>query len=408
MDDRLQPGRYAGKKILVGITGGISAYKACEAIRYFVSLGADVRVVMTKAACEFITPLTVETLSQHPVTAELFPGKPSAGEALGTHHIETAQWPDLLCVLPTSANLIGKIANGIADDALSTIVMACPAPKVLAPAMNDKMYLNPIVQKNITTLREHGYHFVGPDFGFLAEGYEGIGRLADLEKTVWQVDKLLLGSDSLSGRRVLITAGPTQEAIDAVRVVTNLSSGKMGFALARQATLLGAEVTLVSGPTSLHPPLHVQYEPVVTAEAMLQVVERHFEKADIVIMSAAVADYRPVKPSAQKMKKSPGTLSIELEPTTDILASLGRRKGARVLVGFALETENGLENAGQKLAQKNLDFIVLNNPNEPGAGFGTDTNIVAIVDRNATRTLPMMSKDDVARTILDKIAAIIR
>lgn len=408
MDERFQPGRYAGKKILVGITGGISAYKSCEAIRYFVSQGALVRAVMTRAACEFLTPLTVETLTRHPVATELFPSSKSSAHALGTFHIEMAQWPDLLLILPASANIIGKVANGIADDALSTITMACAAPKVFAPAMNDKMYLNPIVQKNIDTLRHHGYMFVDPDYGFLAEGYEGTGRLAESSRIYWQVDKILLGNDTLAGRRVLVTAGPTHEPVDAVRVVTNLSSGKMGFALARQAGLMGAQVTLISGPTNLKPPLHVAFEPVLSAADMKQAVLANYDASDIVIMSAAVADFKPAKPSSQKMKKTGENLSIELEPTTDILAELGQQKGNKILVGFALETENGLENARKKLHSKNLDFVVLNNPTEPGAGFGSDTNIVAIIDRQDTRTLPMMSKDDVARVILDKICATIK
>ncbi|MBX7152116.1 bifunctional phosphopantothenoylcysteine decarboxylase/phosphopantothenate--cysteine ligase CoaBC [bacterium] len=402
--------KYAGKKILIGITGGISAYKMAEAVRYFIKNGAELRVIMTRSACEFITPLTIETLSKNKVTTEIFPGRdPLASDVTGTHHIDLAQWADVFLIAPATGNIIGKIANGIADDPLSTVVMASTAPVIIAPAMNDKMWLNPIVQKNVEALKSYGYRFVDPEFGFLAEGYEGVGRLAELEKIYWAVDKTLFGSDALKGKRILVTAGPTQEAWDAVRFLTNHSSGKMGYAVARQAALMGAEVTLISGPVSLLAPPDVKVENVTSAEAMKTTVEKYFKETDILIMTAAVADYKPVTSAANKIKKQPGVtkIQIELEETPDILASVAVQKQHRIIVGFAIETDNELANAKKKLETKHLDFIVLNNPKEPGAGFNHDTNIITIVDSRDVKKYPLMSKHEAARTILGKVVTLV-
>lgn len=398
--------KYSGKKILIGITGGIAAYKIAELIRYFVKSGAEVRVVMTKNATEFITPLTIETLSNNRVTTDTFPGHDAHyPEMWGTHHVNIAQWPDIMLIAPAGGNVIGKIASGIADDALTTIVMACSKPVALAVAMNDRMYTNSIVQQNIKKLRDHGYHIIDPGNGFLAEGYEGVGRLAEFESLIWEADKILLGTNELKNKRVLITAGPTQEPLDPVRILTNHSSGKMGYAIAREAALMGAEVTLISGPTALPVPPGVSVMQVTTADAMDKAVRGQFTKHDALIMTAAVADFKPVRQEKQKIKKTGAkNITLELTRTPDILANIGKQKGRRYVVGFALETDQEIENAQRKLHSKNLDFIVANNPKEQGAGFNTDTNIVTIIDKNSILRWPKMSKAQVARKILEKVS----
>lgn len=396
--------KYSGKKILIGMTGGIACYKVCELVRHFIKNGADVRVIMTRHAAEFISPLTLETLSKNKVTTETFPPYDSAkGEMTGTHHIDLANWPDVFLIAPAGGNMVGKIANGIADEILSTVVMACPKPVLIALAMNDKMYLNPIVQKNIRTLREFNYGIIEPETGFLAEGYEGIGRLADLDKIIWRVEKLLLGGDEmLNNKRVLVTAGPTHEALDPVRILSNHSSGKMGYAIAKEAAMQGAEVTLISGPTHLPPPPGIRTIAVISAEDMAKAVDDNISDHDVIIMAAAVADFTPAKKEDQKIKKRDG-LVLELKRTKDILGGISQNKGKRIVVGFALETENDTINAMKKLKDKNLDFIVLNNPNEKGAGFNTDTNAVTIIDEKNTQKLPLMSKENVAKNIIKKI-----
>ncbi len=404
MDPSVDDGaRYRGKKILLGISGGISAYKTCEAIRHFVKGGAEVRAVMTRTACEFVTPLTVETLSNHNVTTELFPPYDPFSEPTGTVHIRLAQWPDVMLIAPATANIIGKMAHGIADDVLSTIALACRKPTVLAPAMNDGMWTNPIVQENVQKLRTHGVRFVEPEFGFLAEGYEGIGRLADLERIYWETEKVLLGDDAFRGRKILVTAGPTREFMDPVRVLTNLSSGRMGYAIAREAVLRGAEVVLVSGPSHLTPPPDVKFVTVTSADDMAARVAELAEACDAVVMAAAVADFKPARTEAQKIKKANAAPQLELVPTTDILARLGSKKGRRVLVGFALETEDLVERATAKLKDKHLDLVVANNPREPGAGFETDTNAVTLIDGQGAERLPLVSKEAVARVLLERI-----
>lgn len=395
--------KYSGKKILIGMTGGIACYKVCELVRYFIKNGADIRVIMTRHATEFVSPLTLETLSKNKVTTETFPPYDSAkAEMTGTHHIDLANWPDVCLIAPAGGNMVGKIANGIADEILSTVVMASPKPILLALAMNDKMYMNPIVQKNIRTLHEFNYGIIDPETGFLAEGYEGIGRLAELDRIIWRVEKQLFGGEALKNKKVLVTAGPTHEAIDPVRMLTNHSSGKMGYAIAKEAVLQGAEVTLISGPTHLPPPPDVQIIHVVSSEDMAKVVESNIFGQDIIIMAAAVADFTPAKKEDQKIKKT-DDLVLQLKKTKDILAGISLNKGKKIVVGFALETENETVNAKKKLKDKNLDFIVLNNPNEEGSGFNTDTNAVTIIDEKNTQKLPLMSKENVAKNIIKKI-----
>jgi phosphopantothenoylcysteine decarboxylase/phosphopantothenate--cysteine ligase len=397
--------KYSGKKILVGITGGIAAYKACELIRHFVKHGAEVRAVMTQHAAEFVTPLTIETLSNNKVVTEIFPHGGTDQNMSRTHHIEIANWPDVFLIVPASANIVGKIAGGLADEIVSTVVMACPKPVLLALAMNDKMYLNPIVQKNIHSLKSYGYHIIEPETGFLAEGYEGVGRLAELDTIIWSVEKQLIGDTSLKGRKILVTAGPTHEALDPVRILTNHSSGKMGYALARQAALMGADVTLISGPTHLDNPPDMNVISVTSADEMAEAVRGQFPKNDTVIMAAAVADFKPLRKESKKIKKSKsgGTVNIECVPTVDILSAAAQTKKNQIVVGFALETDHDVANARKKLKEKRLDLIVLNNPHEDGAGFNTDTNVVTLIDHNGLEKLPLMSKDDAARKILEKI-----
>lgn len=389
-----------GRKIVLGVTGGIAAYKAAELARELVKEQAQVHIVMTRSAQAFITPLTFQTLSGNPVITELFNliGESEIG------HIALADRAELLAIAPATANIIGKIAAGIADDMLTTIVMATQAPVLLAPAMNVHMWENKICQENIQKLRSHGYHFVEPESGELACGYEGKGRLAEIPAIVEEM-RFLLSPKDFSGERVLVTAGPTEEPLDPVRFLSNRSSGKMGFALARAARRRGAEVTLISGPASLVVPPRIKHIPVRSAAQMREAVMGHFESASILIMAAAVSDYRPRQRAAEKMKKSAPEAVVELELNPDILAEAGRRKNSRVLVGFAAETEDLLASSREKLKKKNLDLIVANDVTLPGAGFEVDTNIVKIIDRDGkVEDLPLMAKEDLADLILDRIA----
>ncbi|KAB2880700.1 bifunctional phosphopantothenoylcysteine decarboxylase/phosphopantothenate--cysteine ligase CoaBC [bacterium] len=399
--------KYAGKKILIGMTGGIACYKMCELVRSLKKNGAEVRVIMTRHATEFISPLTLETLSGYKVTTETFPPYDSAHtEMTGTHHIDIANWPDIFLIAPAGGNMVGKIANGIADEILSTVVMACPKPILLALAMNDKMYLNPIVQKNIQTLREFNYGIIDPETGFLAEGYEGVGRLADIEKIIWKVEKALFGNNSLINKKILVTAGPTHESLDPVRFLTNHSSGRMGYAVAKEAVLQGAGVTLISGPTHLPPPQDVRLVTATSAEDMARAVDDNISDHDVLIMAAAVADFTPYNQEDQKIKKSEEWI-LKLKKTTDILSGVASKKGNKIVVGFALETENEIQNAQMKLKSKNLNFIVLNNPKDIGAGFNTKTNKITIIDQNHIEKLPLMTKEDVAKIILNRIIKIL-
>jgi phosphopantothenoylcysteine decarboxylase/phosphopantothenate--cysteine ligase len=388
-----------GKKIVLGVTGGIAAYKAAELVRELVRGGAEVFVVMTRSAREFITPLTFQTLSGNKVATELF----SLIEESEIGHISLADRADILVIAPATANIIGKIAGGIADDLLTAVVMATKAPVLLAPAMNVHMWENPICQENIQKLRGRGYRFIDPAAGELACGYEGKGRLAEIPAIVEEIRSILSPGD-LSGETLLVTAGPTEEPIDPVRFLSNRSSGKMGFAVARAACLRGAQVILVSGPSALSTPPRVKFIPVRTAVEMREAVLENLKEASVLVMAAAVSDYRPRRTSPEKIKKSKAELTLSLELNPDILSEAGKKKGRRLIIGFAAETENLLANARKKLAEKNLDLIVANDVSLPGAGFAVDTNMVKLIDRSGKiEELPLMSKEETADRILDRI-----
>lgn len=390
------------KNILLGITGGIAAYKACELVRLLMKAGASVRVIMSRGAAEFVTPLTLQTLSRNPVHTDLF----SLTQEAEVGHISLADRADLFVIAPSTANLIGKIAGGIADDLLTTTIMATKVPVLLAPAMNCNMYENPIVQENMNKLKGYGYNFIDSETGELACGYEGKGRMAEPGDIMEEIETILSPKD-LKGERMVVTAGPTYEAIDPVRFIGNRSSGKMGYALARMALRRGAEVTLISGPSSLTPPRGIRFISVESAEEMRKAVTVNLKDATIVIMAAAVADYRPNKAVSEKMKKGAGSISLDLEKTEDIISEIGRKKGKRFIIGFAAETDNLWANAKKKLKEKNLDLIIANNVKEPGAGFGVDTNIVTIIGKNGVvEALPKMSKDEVAWKVLDRVASL--
>lgn len=397
-----------GKHILVGVTGGIAAYKVCYLVRDLRKAGADVKVVMTEAAARFVTPLTFSALSGHDVVGDLWTLHQSTGSEIGTQHIALANWADAFVVAPASANTIAKLTYGLSDNLLTIVALASRCPIVLAPTMDADMYLNPVTQQNITKLQERGYVVVPPEEGELASGLKGPGRLPEIQVIIDTVERVLRSStQDLKGKKILVTAGPTYEAIDPVRFIGNRSSGKMGFALANAAALRGAAVTLVSGPVQRETPRNVTRVDVESAEQMHAAVNSHANSADAVIMAAAVADFTPEAPAKNKIKKAAAKkqFSLELTGTPDILLSLGqKKKKGTLLVGFALETQDELRNAQEKLKKKNLDFIVLNSLNDTGAGFGSDTNVVTIVDRKGrAEKLPLMSKFDVANEILNRI-----
>ena len=403
----------SGKKILIGVTGGIAVYKMCFVVRELRRVGAEVRVVMTESAKEFITPLTLSTLSGNEVIGGTFPERGAAVVKAGTWHIDLSLWADVMLVAPATANTIAKIAHGFADNAVTTLILSLRCPLIIAPAMDSDMWANPTTQENVERLRELGVFVLPPDEGELASGLVGPGRLPEVETIVKFVENVLKKTHrNLEGKKILITAGPTYEPIDAVRFISNRSSGKMGFAIANAAVLRGADVTLVTGPVNLQTPRNVSRIDVETAEEMLKVVESHFSKQDAVIMAAAVADFTPSRPAEGKIKKEDlqgERINVELERTRDILESLGEKKDGKVLVGFALETDDEVRNAKEKLKRKNLDFIVLNNPLVEGAGFGVDTNVVSIIDKSgAVEKLPKLSKFDVANIILDRVAEILK
>lgn len=391
-----------GKEIVLGVTGGIAVYKAVELLRLLTKAGASVHVVMTRAATEFVTPLTFQTLSGNPVHTELF--NLISEQQIG--HISLAERADLFIVAPATANFIGKVAGGLADDLLTTTIMATNAPVLIAPAMNVNMYQNPIYRENEARLKGYGYLFVQPACGMLACGYEGEGKLQAPE-VILEEAIAALTRNSLAGERILVTAGPTREEIDPVRFISNHSSGKMGYAIARQARLRGADVTLVTGPTAIDPPFGVDLVRVESASQMREAVLGRLEAIDIVIKAAAVADYRPTLRSEMKVKKNAASLAIELEKNPDILAELGTRKEGRLLVGFAAETEDLVANATQKLTQKNLDLVVANDVSQEGAGFNVDTNIAKLLYRDGrVEELPIMEKDELAGIILDRVQAL--
>ncbi len=385
-------------KIAVGVTGCIAAYKACEIVSRLKKLGADVTVVMTKSATEFVAPLTFGTLSQNKVICDMF----EMPDYSKVEHISLASEADVFLICPATANIIGKVASGIADDFLSTTIMATKAPVVFAPAMNSNMYENPIVQSNISKLKSYGYHFIEPDEGFLACGTSGKGRLPEYDKIISYVENIAYKNKDLKGKRVLVTAGPTHEKIDPVRFLSNHSTGKMGYSIAKAAILRGADVTLVTGKVNIDPPYGAKVIKTESAKEMYEKVCEEFDSADIVIKAAAVADYKPSATYDQKVKKG-GDMEIKLTQNPDILKELGRRKKNQVLVGFCMETEDLTENAKKKLYEKNLDFIVANNLFTEGAGFAGDTNVVTIIEKGGEITpYSIMEKDEVAHIILDK------
>ena len=396
-------------KIALGVTGGVAAYKAAELVRRLQQENLDVQVVMTRAAQEFITPLTFAALTGKKVITEIFGSQDSAPANVESaiEHIAVAQRIDLLLVAPATADILGKFAHGIADDFLSTLYLATKAPVVVAPAMNVNMWEHPATQENLEKLRARGVHVVDPDEGYLACGMTGSGRLASTEAIVQKVRDVLGLRRDMVGQTILVTAGPTCEDIDPVRFLTNRSSGKMGYALAEAALRRGARTILVSGPTDLPVPNGAEWIPVRSTEEMRRAVAERSSDATVVIMAAAVADYRPAAAMTQKIKRVAERLTLELEPTPDILAELGRRKGNQVLVGFAAETGQVAENARAKLKSKAADMIVANDVTQEGAGFDTDTNIVTLFLRDTREIpLPKMSKFDVANRILDQVLEI--
>ncbi|MGB6623291.1 MAG: bifunctional phosphopantothenoylcysteine decarboxylase/phosphopantothenate--cysteine ligase CoaBC [Candidatus Acidiferrales bacterium] len=393
-------------RIALGISGGVAAYKAAELVRRLQQEKIDVQVVMTRGAQEFITPLTFAALTGQRVITGLFGEKDEpANVESAIEHIAVAQRIDLLLVAPATADILARLANGIADDFLTTLYLATKAPVIVAPAMNVNMWEHPATQKNLETLRARGVRVVQPDEGYLACGMTGPGRLAGTEAIASAVCEALGLKHDLEGMTIVVTAGPTVEDIDPVRMLTNRSSGKMGYALADAAARRGARVVLVSGPTELKAPGEVDWVPVRSTEEMPRAVRENAQTTDAVIMAAAVADYRPVFPATQKMKRGTGHVMLELEPTLDILGALAREKGERILVGFAAETERVAENARHKLEAKGADMIVANDVTKEGAGFDTDTNIVTLYLRGGQEiSLPKMSKFDVANSILDRVA----
>ena len=388
-----------GKTVVLGVTGGIAAYKMPNVARMLKKMHCNVHVIMTQNATNFITATTFETLTGNKCLIDTF----DRNFEFSVEHVAIAKQADLVLIAPATANVIGKIAGGIADDMLTTTVMACTCKILIAPAMNHNMYHNSIVQENIEKLKRHGYEIIDPVCGMLANGDTGDGKLPSEETLVSYVVRELAHEKDLHGKKVLVTAGPTQEAIDPVRYITNHSTGKMGYALAEAAMLRGAEVTLISGPTAIEPPMFVNVIPIISAQEMFEKVATNATENDIIIKAAAVADYRPKEVCDEKIKKSDHDTEIELERTTDILAYLGKNKGKTFLCGFPMETENMLENSRRKLDKKNLDMIVANNLKDKGAGFGVDTNLITIITRDRELQLELMSKQDAANCILDEI-----
>lgn len=392
---------FKNKKIVVGVSGGIAAFKAVELVRYLVNAGATVHVVFSRNAKEFVTPLTFATLTGNPVYYKVFGHSGSAQ----MEHIQCSESADLLVVVPATAATIGKMANGLADDALSNIFIAFRGPVLIAPAMNDGMFANVAVQENITKLQARGVEIIDPETGKMVCGTTGKGRLAELETLLQAIESRLAKSQDLSGLKFLVTAGPTQEPLDPVRFITNPSSGKMGYAIAEKARLRGAEVTLISGPTHLASPLGVTFVPCVQAKDMHSRVMENFPACDVLVMTAAVGDFAPEKVQKEKIKKSGDTpLILKLSPTPDILLEVGQIKSHQLLVGFAAESENVLESARDKLKRKNLDMIVANDISAPGIGFQSDSNQVTFLDRQGNQeSLPRMEKKAIADILLDRI-----
>ncbi len=393
------------KTVVIGVSGGIAVYKVCDVVSRLKKLGANVHVIMTKSATEFVAPLTFQSLSQNYVVSDMF----EEPKTWDVEHISLAKKADVFLIAPATANVIGKIACGISDDMLSTTVMATKGKVLIAPAMNTNMYENPIVQRNIDTLKALNYDFIEPESGRLACGDMGKGKLASPENIVEAVVSALTKKQDLKGERIIITAGPTVEAIDPVRYLTNRSTGKMGYAIAKEAIERGAEVTLVSGPTKLEPPKNLKkFIKIESAQEMYEAVLDNLDENQVIIKSAAVADYKPKSYCNKKIKKNDDDLVISLDRNKDIAYEIGKIKNDKILVGFAAETNDLIENAKNKVKKKNLDFIVANDLTKEGAGFGVDTNIVKIIDKDGIISeYPIMKKEEVANVILDKVKSLL-
>lgn len=391
-----------GKHIILGVTGSIAAYKIASLASMLVKKQADVTVIMTKNATNFINPITFESLTGNKCLVDTF----DRNFEFQVEHVSLAKQTDVFLVAPASANVIAKAAHGIADDMLTTTLLACTCPKLIAPAMNTRMYQNPVVQDNMRTLERYGMEVIAPASGYLACGDTGEGKMPEPEVLYEALVRALTPKD-LAGKKVLVTAGPTQERLDPVRYISNHSTGKMGYAIAAAAVRRGADVTLVSGKTDLQPPMGVRVVPVVSAADMAEAVKAASSEQDIIIKAAAVADYRPAAVAQEKMKKKDGELSIALERTEDILAWLGaNRREGQILCGFSMETEHLLENSRAKLEKKKIDMIVANNLRQEGAGFGTDTNVVTLLSKQGTEELPLLTKEEVADRLLDRLLAL--
>ena len=389
-----------GKTVLLGVTGSIAAYKIASLASALKKRHADVHVLMTENATNFINPITFETLTGNKCLVDTF----DRNFQFQVEHVSIAKKADVVMIAPASANVIGKLAHGIADDMLTTTIMACKCKKFISPAMNTNMFENPVVQDNLKILEHYGYEVIAPASGYLACGDTGAGKMPEPETLLAYIERETACEKDLKGKKILVTAGPTQEAIDPVRYITNHSSGKMGYAIAKTAMLRGADVTLVSGCTAIEPPMFVNLVPVVTAKDMYEAVTSVSDEQDIIIKAAAVADYRPAKVSDEKVKKSEGQMSIELERTDDILKYLGEHKPTgQFLCGFSMETQNVIENSRAKLVKKNLDMVAANNVKVEGAGFQGDTNVLTLITREEEISLPLMTKEGAAGRLLDKI-----
>lgn len=389
-----------GKTVLLGVTGSIAAYKIAYLASALKKLHADVHVLMTKNATNFINPITFESLTGNKCLVDTF----DRNFQFQVEHVSIAKKADVVMIAPASANVIGKLAHGIADDMLTTTVIACKCKKIISPAMNTNMFENPIVHDNLKILEHYGYEVIQPASGYLACGDTGAGKMPEPQTLLSYIEKEIACEKDLKGKKILVTAGPTQEAIDPVRYITNHSSGKMGYSIAKAAMLRGADVTLVSGRTAIEPPMFVKVVPIVTAKEMFDSVTSVSDEQDIIIKAAAVADYRPAVVSSEKVKKKDGEMSIALERTDDILKYLGEhKKENQFLCGFSMETQNMVSNSRAKLEKKNLDMIAANNVKEKGAGFQGDTNVLTLITQEEETSLPLMSKEDAANQLLDKI-----
>ena len=393
-----------GKTVVLGVTGSIAAYKIANLASMLVKKHANVHVIMTENACNFINPITFETLTGNKCLVDTF----DRNFQFNVEHVSLAKMADIFLVAPASADVIGKIANGIADDMLTTTIMACKCPKLISPAMNTNMFTNPIVQDNLKKLEHYGYEIIQPDSGYLACGDTGAGKMPSEQVLLNYILRTIAKDKDMAGIKLTVTAGPTREKLDPVRFLSNNSTGKMGYAIAKMAMLRGADVTLISGKVSLEPVPFVKMVDIVSAEDMYNAVIESAKDTDIIIKAAAVADYRPSNVSDEKIKKKDGDLVIELDRNKDIAYEIGKIKKDKILVGFAAETNDIIENAKGKIAKKNMDFIVANNLKESGAGFGTDTNVVSIVEKDGSmKKYPMMTKEEVASVILDKIKVLL-